>query len=296
MSTASSTEKDWTVISLLKTSADFLKQKGFSDARLAAELLLAHVLELQRVDLYVNFDRPVSPKELAQFRELFRRRLSGEPVQYILGQEEFFGLKFEVNPSVLIPRPETELLVEQVIDDFSGETGSILDIGTGSGAIAITLAKLLPQAQLTAVDICRKALEVAERNAMRHGVEARIRFLCLDALRLDFVSHFTQPFDVVVSNPPYIPLSEKESVPPDVRNFEPHLALFTDTGFEFYEKIARDARQLLRLGGRLYLELHADAQPKVQALLEEHGLQHLMFKKDYQGFVRLVRAELPVSA
>ncbi len=296
MSTASSTEKDWTVISLLKTSADFLKQKGFSDARLTAELLLAHVLELQRVDLYVNFDRPVSPKELAQFRELFRRRLSGEPVQYILGQEEFFGLKFEVNPSVLIPRPETELLVEQIIDDFSGEAGAILDIGTGSGAIAITLAKLLPQAQLTAVDICHKALEVAERNAMRHGVEARICFLCLDALQPDFVSHFTQPFDVVVSNPPYIPLSEKESVPPDVRNFEPHIALFTDTGFEFYEKIARDARQLLRSGGKLYLELHADAQPKVQALLEEHGFQHLMFKKDYQGFVRLVRAELPVSA
>jgi release factor glutamine methyltransferase len=218
------------------------------------------------------------------------------PVQYILGQEEFFGLKFEVNPSVLIPRPETELLVEQIIDDFSGEAGAILDIGTGSGAIAITLAKLLPQTQLTAVDICRKALEVAERNAMRHGVEARIRFLCLDALQPDFVSHFTQPFDVVVSNPPYIPLSEKESVPPDVRNFEPHIALFTDTGFEFYEKIARDARQLLRSGGKLYFELHADAHPKVQALLEEHGFQHLMFKKDYQGFVRLVRAESPVSA
>jgi release factor glutamine methyltransferase len=295
MSTVSSTDKDWTVISLLKTSADFLKQKGFSDARLTAELLLAHVLELQRVDLYVNFDRPVSPKELAQFRELFRRRLSGEPVQYILGQEEFFGLKFEVNPSVLIPRPETELLVEQIIDDFSGEAGSILDIGTGSGVIAITLAKLLPQAQLTAVDICSKALEVAQRNAARHGVEARIRFLCLDALQPDFASHFTQLFDVVVSNPPYIPLSEKESVPPDVRNFEPHIALFTDTGFEFYAKIARDAHQLLRSGGKLYFELHADAQARVRALLEEKGFQHLMFKKDYQGFVRLARAERPLS-
>lgn len=291
MSAVSSSEKEWTVVSLLKTSADFLKQKGFADARLTVELLLASVLGLRRVELYVNFEQPVSQKELERFRALFRRRLAGEPVQYILGQEEFFGLKFEVNPSVLIPRPETELLVEQVIDDFSGGAPSILDIGTGSGAIAIALAKSLPQATLAAVDVSNDALQVAQRNAERNGVMAQIQFLCLDALTPDFASRFSQPFDAIVSNPPYIPLSEKESVQPEARDFEPHLALFAKTGFEFYEKIASDARQLLRPNGKLYFELHADGSERVKAILRQQGFQNIAFEKDYQGFTRIAIAE-----
>lgn len=295
MSSVSSSEKEWTVISLLKTSADFLKQKGFSDARLTAELLLAAVLGLQRVELYMNFEQPLSQKELEQFRTLFRRRLSGEPVQYILGQEEFFGLKFEVNPSVLIPRPETELLVEQVIDDFAANAPSILDIGTGSGAIAVALAKSLPQATLTAIDISNDALQVAQRNAARHDVQARIEFLCLDALSPNFVSYFSKSFDVIVSNPPYIPLSEKESLQREVRDFEPYLALFTNSGFEFYEKITSDARSLLRAGGKLYFELHADGKEKVGAILEQGGFQNISFKNDYQGITRIAIAEQVAS-
>lgn len=295
MSAASAPEKEWTVVSLLKTSADFLKQKGFSDARLTVELLLASVLGLQRVELYVNFEQPVSQKELEEFRARFRRRLAGEPVQYILGQEEFFGLKFEVNPSVLIPRPETELLVEHIIDDFAGGAPVILDIGTGSGAIAIALAKSLPQASLTAVDVSADALQVAQRNAERNSAQSQIRFLCLDALSPDFASRFSQPFDAIASNPPYIPLSEKDSVQPEVRNFEPHLALFANAGFEFYEKISRDARKLLRPKGKLYFELHADGKEKVNAILEQNGFQNITFKKDYQGVARIAVAERAAS-
>ncbi|MCS7013767.1 MAG: peptide chain release factor N(5)-glutamine methyltransferase [Chloroherpetonaceae bacterium] len=293
MNQSNAPEKEWTVVSLLKTSADFLKQKGIDDARLSAELLLAEVLGLQRMELYLNFEQPISPKELEQFRGLVRRRLAGEPVQYILGWEEFFGLRFEVNPAVLIPRPETELLVESVLDDCDGATLSILDIGTGSGAIAVALAKSLPAVRIVAVDISVPALEVAQRNAARHGVESQIQFLVCDALQPDFAVQFPERFDVIVSNPPYVPLAEKENLQKEVRDFEPAIALFCPTGFEFYEKIATDALTLLKPKGKLYLELHADAAEKVGDVLKQKGFQNILFRKDYQGFRRIAVAELP---
>lgn len=293
MSQSSAPEKEWTVVSLLKTSAEFLKQKGIEEARLTAELLLADVLRMRRMDLYLNFEQPISSKELEQFRAMVRRRLAGEPVQYILGWEEFFGLRLEVNPAVLIPRPETELLVERVLDDYANASPTILEVGTGSGAIAVALAKSIPTAHVIAVDISEPALQVARRNAVRHSVESRIQFLTLDALQPDFAEKFSERFDAVVSNPPYVPLAERESLQKEVRDFEPAVALFCQTGFEFYEKLAADAPRLLKPSGKLYLELHADGAEKVQKILEQKGFQNITFKKDYQGVLRVAVAEAP---
>jgi release factor glutamine methyltransferase len=288
-------EKLWDVVSLLKTSADHFKQKGIDDARLNVELLLSHILALKRFDLYLNFDRPVSPRELEQFRGLVRRRLGGEPLQYIIGYEEFFGLRFKVDKRVLIPRPETELLVESVIDELGkpAEPMSILDVGTGSGCIAVALAKTLQSASITAVDVSEEALELAQENAALNGVSEKIRFLQADALSPDFAALFSapsKPFDALVSNPPYIPISEKNSLQKEVRDHEPERALFVKTGFEFYEKLSSDAQTLLKPKGLLAFELHADGGESVKAIAAKHGFQNLTLKKDYSGLTRILLA------
>ncbi len=287
-------EKAWDVVSLLKTSADFFKQKGIDDARLNVELLLSHVLKMRRFDLYLNFEQPITPSELQTFRDLCKRRMSGEPVQYILGEEEFFGLKFAVDKRVLIPRPETEQLVEQIISDApklsDGDSLRLLDIGTGSGCIAVALAKCIEHATLVAVDVSPDALNVAKRNAQTNDVAHKIEFRELDVLSATFAAQFSETFDVIVSNPPYIPEAEKATLQPEVRDHEPHLALFSKTGFEFYEKISSDARALLRDGGRLYFELHADGAEKTSEILTRNGFQDIQLLQDYSGMTRIAVA------
>ncbi|MBC8044251.1 MAG: peptide chain release factor N(5)-glutamine methyltransferase [Rhizobacter sp.] len=326
-------DKQWDVISLLKTSTAFFEDKQIDDARLTAELLLAHALRMKRMELYLAFDRPVSQKELESYRALCRRRAEGEPVQYITGEEEFFGYKFSVDRRVLIPRPETELLVEAILSDVAAkktlkataenksdlienddaesnlterelkeseaqendaEAASelmALDIGTGSGCIAISLAKKLPQVKMIAVDISEDALTVAAANAGRNSVSDRIEFRRSDALKSDFTKGFLHPFQIIVSNPPYIPQAEAGEMQKEVVNFEPHAALFTATGFEFYEKIARDAALLLASGGRLYFELHADAAPRVEKILDANGFAGITLRKDFSGILRIASAE-----
>lgn len=284
-------EKLWDVVSLLKTSADFLKQKGIEDARLNAEWMLAHVLKLKRFDLYLNFDRPVSPKEREQYREIVRRRLSGEPLQYILGETEFFGILLKVDKRALIPRPETELLVEEVINELARATSpvQILEVGTGSGCIAIALAKSLQGAQLTAVDISPDALALAKENAELTKTIEQIQFIEADALAPDFAQRFTEPFDALVSNPPYIPIAEKSTLQKELSH-EPERALFTQTGFEFYEKLCADAQTLLKPNGLLAFELHADGGEKVKSIAAQHAFKNITLKKDYSGHVRMLLA------
>lgn len=285
-------EKLWDVVSLLKTSSEFLKQKGIESARLNAEWMLAHVLGLKRFDLYLNFDRPVSPKEREQYRELVRRRLSGEPLQYLLGETEFFGIVLKVDKRALIPRPETELLVEEVINELAKIPSpiKILEVGTGSGCIAIALAKSLQGAQLVAVDISPDAFALAKENAESTKTIEQIKFIEADALSPDFAQRFAEPFDALVSNPPYIPIAEKSTVQKELL-YEPQQALFTQTGFEFYEKLCADAQTLLKPNGLLAFELHADGGEKVKNIATVHGFKNIELKKDYSGHVRMLLAK-----
>jgi release factor glutamine methyltransferase len=283
-------EKIWDVVSLLKTSAEHFKQKSISEPRLNAEHLLAFVLGMKRLELYLAFDRPVSNKELTAYRELAKRRLTGEPLQYILGEQNFYGLDFKVDRRVLIPRSETELLVENLIDKLPKSPQRILDIGTGSGCIAITLVKMVSECEVTAVDVSDDALAVAKANATLHGAHEKINFVSADALDKNFASSLGAPFNAIVSNPPYIPAAEKDSLQPEVRDHEPPLALFTQTGFEFYEKIAADAQTLLTSGGVLAFELHADGSEKVKAILEQNGFTQIELKNDYAGLPRMAFA------
>lgn len=290
-------EKQWDVVSLIKASSDFFAQKNIDEARLNSELLLAHTLNLKRFDLYLYFDRPVSEKERAEFRELCKRRLKGEPVQYITGEQEFFGYPFFVDKRVLIPRPETELLVEASIEALESlseaEEIRILDIGTGSGCIAITLAKKLANARITAVDFSKDALSIAAKNAEKNEVLDRITFVEADALSVDFSEQFKESFDLIISNPPYIPEREAETLQIEVRDYEPHMALFVAEGFEFYEKISRDAMALLKPGGHLFFELHADGAERVKSTLEDLKFCNIQILKDYSGILRMAWAQKP---
>jgi release factor glutamine methyltransferase len=252
-----------------------------------AELLLAHVLQCDQAALLTHPERLLSTSESDQLESLLKRRLASEPMQYITGSQEFFGLLFEVTPAVLIPRPETEHLVEAALEHIAPETNArIVDVGTGSGAIAVSLAHARPLAHLTAVDLSPAALEVARRNAQRHGVLDRVTFHQSNLL----ASVDGTDFDVVVSNPPYI--AEGEDLEPQVSNYEPHPALYAGpTGLEVYERLIPEARKVLKPGGWLLLEIGFGQQPAVEALLR--GWRSVSVVHDLQGIPRVLRAQNP---
>lgn len=265
-----------TVLEAIQRSTRFLARKGVDSPRLQAELLLAHLLKLPRMRLYLNFERALQPSEVEAFRELIRRRGQREPVQYIIGTTSFCGLELGVNPQVLIPRPETELLAErgwqflnqlsqvnnaaslpgpgagraEVVED--GLSVTALDVGTGSGCLAIALAVKCPGARVQAVELSAAALAVARQNAARHGVAERVEFLQGDGFSA--VPAGTT-FDLIVSNPPYIAAAELDTLQPEVRLHEPRLALAGGAdGLDFFRRLAAEAGPFLNLGGRLMLE------------------------------------------
>ena len=248
-----------------------------------AELLLAHVLRCDQVALLTHPERPLSASEATQYESVLMRRLRSEPMQYITGQQEFYGLAFEVSPDVLIPRPETEHLVEAVLKHVK-PNARIVDVGTGSGAIAVALAHALPRAQVTAVDLSPVALEVARRNAQRNAVSDRVTFLLSDLL----VAVEGADFDVIVSNPPYV--AEGEVLEPQVSNYEPRSALYAGpTGLEIYERLIPQARKRLKPDGWLMLEIGFGQQAAVKALL--HGWNALSLVPDLQGIPRVIQAQ-----
>jgi release factor glutamine methyltransferase len=250
-----------------------------------AEVLLAHVLGWDQAALLTHPERPLSPAQADRFESLLRRRLASEPIQYLTGAQEFFGLLLEVSPDVLIPRPETEHLVEAVLERFGREANArIVDVGTGSGAIAVALAHALPRSQVTAVDFSSAALEVARRNAQRHGVMERVRLLHSDLL----AAIDSADFDAVVSNPPYI--ADGELLEPQVSNFEPHSALYAGpTGLEIYERLIPQARRVLKPQGWLVLEIGHGQQPALEALLS--CWRAVRFLPDLRGISRVAEAE-----
>jgi release factor glutamine methyltransferase len=252
-----------------------------------AELILAHVLGCDPTALLTHPERMLSAKEAEQFETLLKRRLASEPVQYLTGTQEFFGLLFEVSPDVLIPRPETEHLVEAVLERFGREANPrIVDVGTGSGAIAVAIAHALPRSRVTAVDLYPPALTIARRNAERHGVIDRVTLWQSDLL----AAAGSTEFDVVVSNPPYI--ADGEVLEPQVANYEPRPALYAGpTGLEIYQRLIPQARTALKPRGWLIMEIGYGQQAALEALLG--GWREVIFIPDLQGIPRVVQAQKP---
>lgn len=267
-------------------------------ARADSEYLLLHIFrrtdpERNRAWLLAHGDHPTSGENRSEHRALIQRRLAGEPMQYITGEQEFYGLPFCVSPAVLIPRPETELLVERVVEWARRQAGEempaprIVDVGTGSGAIAVALARELPQAAITACDLSDAALSVARANAARNGVGCRIRFLCGDLL----APVAGETFDVVVSNPPYVAAADRDSLAVEVREHEPEMALFAGKdGLDICRRLFPAARGVLAAGGLLACEFGYGQDRAVRALLAETGFQAVEFIPDLRGISRVALA------
>jgi release factor glutamine methyltransferase len=309
---------DNSVRSLLKRGIARLREAEVSSFTLAAELLLLHVLGRDRTWLYANPEAMINDADANRFFNLIARRAAGEPTQHLTGKQEFWGLEFEVTPDVLIPRPETEHLIEVVLDRLAlrelragrsqktdGAGLQIADVGTGSGCIAIALAKELPAATFYATDISPSALAAAERNARRHAVADRIRFresnllgACPNSAPPSFVhglqatAHETRTFDLIVSNPPYIGRREAGSLPVEVRDHEPDTALYGgEEGYELYAPLITQAAKLLKPGGILVLELGHDSLPAVQPLLDAANWTNVGVTSDLAGIPRVLAAE-----
>jgi release factor glutamine methyltransferase len=260
------------------------------DAYRDAELLLLHTLNLPRTALILDPNRPLTETEQATYDRAIERRATGEPIQYITGEQEFYGLKLRVTPAVLIPRPETELLVEAVLERLpSNRPLRIADIGTGSGAISIALSVHRPQAQITTLDISPAALDIARENALTHAVADRIRFLESDLL--DAVAS-EPPFDAIVSNPPYVPETDRATLHPQVRDHEPATALFAGPdGLAIYTRLIPQAHAALPPGGLLALEFGHSQRDALAALLR--NWKDVVFLDDMQQIPRVVLAHRP---
>lgn len=254
----------WTVRRLLEWTEDFLRKKGVEAARLEAQILLAHALGCKKIDLYVRHEEEPPDDRRAAFRETIKKRAEGMPVAYLVGHREFYSLEFAVSPAVLIPRPETETLVMEALRRLKlMESPRVLDVGTGSGAIAVAIAKQHKAARLTAVDVSLPALTVAAGNAQRHGVSDRITFVEGDL----FGPVVGQTFDLVVSNPPYIADAEFASLDIGVRDFEPRAALAGGPdGLDLYRRIAADVSGFLSPGGAVLVEIGATQETAVREL------------------------------
>jgi release factor glutamine methyltransferase len=280
---------EWTVRRIIDWTTAHLKKHGSDTPRLDTEILLAHARGCRRIELYTRFDDVLSERERSAMRDLVRRRAQSEPVAYLVGHREFFGLEFQVTPAVLIPRPDTETLVVEILDLAKPLTAPrILDIGTGSGCIAIAAAVNQTTAQITATDASDAALTVARENAQKHQVLDRINFRSGD---LFGPIEQEELFDIIVSNPPYIADHEKETLQNDVRKYEPYEALFAGpSGFELLFRLIDEAPSHLVEGGTLLLEISPEQSAAVAGRMDSSGkYQDIRVVKDLPGLARVVR-------
>ncbi len=283
----------WSIKRVLLWAADDLKRRGNDSARLDVELLLGHVLGLDRIGLIMQSERPLSAGELARFRELFKRRRLGEPVAYLLGVREFYGLTLRVDARVLVPRPDSERLVEVALERTRARSmlGHALDLCTGSGCIAIAFARQRPTWSVTASDVSEDALAVARDNAHRTGAIRNLRLLHGSL----FSPVAGQRFDLVTANPPYIPAADIADLPADVRDFEPHLALDGGPdGLDLVREIAARGTEHLTPGGLLALEIAFDQGPRTADILRERGYGEVAIAKDLGGRDRVVSGYGPL--
>ena len=285
----------WNVQSIMTWSIDYLNKREIPSARLDVELLLAHTLSVSRIQLYVEYDRPLNEDEKSTFRELLKQRSEGVPIAYLTGVKEFMGFDFMVNPDVLIPRPDTETIVEYIIEHFTEDPVQCLEVGVGSGCIGLSLTKLRPNWQLTGWDISEAAVKVAQENANRLDVEAQVNFIVQDGL--DHTAWQGEQWDLVVSNPPYIGDHEHHDVDDGVKKYEPHLALFPGgDGLRFYEMFSQNAFSALKPGGSLIVEFGWQQAESVTAMLQRDQWQDVVVIKDLSGHNRGAIAKKPLLA
>jgi release factor glutamine methyltransferase len=281
----------WTIRSLLAWIAQDFSGLGISSPRLDAELLIGAALGLARVKLYLDLDRPLAPDELAKVRALVVRRRKREPVAYIVGEREFYRRSFEVTPAVLIPRPDTETLIERALELMPEDSPTrVLDLCTGSGAIAVTLAAERPQARVTATDLSAVALDVARRNAMRHGVAERSEFL-----EGDLFAPLTAAarFELIVANPPYIAEAEIDTLQAEIKEFEPRMALASGPdGLSHLQRLCARAAAFLPPGGAVLFELGQGQADRVREWLEAAGFVDVAAHKDLGGIERVVEGHV----
>jgi len=284
-----------TIHDILNESTKSLETVDIPSARLDAEVLLSFCLGCDRLEFYKNPDMKISEKQLAEFRKLIARRLQWEPVAYITGRKEFWSFTLEVNSSVLIPRPDTEVIVEEALTicrKIDSSEIKILDIGTGSGAIALALASEITSAKVVATDISEASLNLAQKNVAALGFKERIDFRQGDLFEL--VDGF---FDIIVCNPPYISAQEYEKLPTGVKDYEPRDALWAGkSGLEFYEKLIYQAADFLQKNGWLLLEIGAKQEAGVRGIMEASGCyDSIEMRRDYAGLPRVIKARRKVS-
>jgi len=296
MNTAATASSAPQLIDILRRSAAFLARNGVESARLDAEVLLANVLEMDRIQLYVQFDRPLAHDELERYRDALKRRARRMPVAYVTGCKEFMSLAFAVDTRVLVPRPDTEVLVEAVCDRLTAsgiDDPIIVDIGTGSGAIACAVSREVPGARVLATDISGDALEVAASNVASLGLEDRVFLGQGDLFEPTIGTEFAH-MDVLVSNPPYVPSGDIPSLAPEISRYEPRLALDGGPdGLDFYRRIAEGVPSRLTSRGFVALEVGDGQAAWVSEMLERAGLVDLEEIRDYSGAVRAVIGSAP---
>ncbi len=286
------------MIELLNATREFFVSKEFQNPRTNAELFLGHVLGCSRIDLYLKHDKPVTREEQNALRELIKRRLNREPPQYIVGETEFFGIRMRVAPGVLIPRPETEIVAEKAIDaarkliaERKKENFRILDIGTGSGCLAIAIASQVEEAVIDACDISEKGLDLALENAARAGVADRVHPRFYDIFSKKIPPVLQPPYAMMVSNPPYVADDEFDSLPPEIKDFEPKGALIAGAdGLRFYRRFAELADELLEEGGVLVVEIGAGQAADVCAIFQDI-FRNVQVFPDLASVERVVVAE-----
>ncbi len=278
------------ILKVLNQTALKFQEKEFSSSRLDAEVLLSAYLKTDRSGLYANSERLITDEEFNGFSNWVKRRQKKEPVAYITGRKEFWSLSFEVNPAVLIPRPETELLVEEILkvcSEMKGQKTEILEVGTGSGAISVAVASDFKKAHIVATDKSIEAIKVAGKNAVNNGVMERISFLHGNLFKT-----VSGKFDIIVSNPPYISEEEFERLPAEIRNFEPKGALLAGPdGTEFHYALIREGSHYLKSGGWLFLEIGAGQKGAVEDMLKKNKVyDSIGFRTDYGGIERVAMA------
>ncbi len=288
-------KEQWKIIDLIERSTRYLKEKGIENPRTSTEILLGFVLNLKRIDLYLNFDKVLLETELLKFRKVIKRRANKEPVQYITGSTEFMSLPFNINPNVLIPRPETEILVENVINIAKERWKkekiiNILDIGTGSGNIAVSLAKYIENSEVITIDINEEILEVAKANAKFNSVSKKITFENLSIF--DTSQNKFKNLHIIVSNPPYISSNEFPNLQDDVRLYEPEKSLHDyGDGLSFYKVICEKGKNWLTSNGMIFVEIGIGIGSIVFNLFKSYGFSDIKIIKDYQKIERVIYCE-----
>ena len=272
------------VLDLINFGAKELKQKKISSFRLDSELLLSKILNKKREEILINLDQDISPRCLFNYKQLITRRSKNEPIAYILEEKEFWSKFFYVSPDTLIPRPETELMVEKLVKIFKEKKLSILDMGTGSGCILISLLSELRNSKGTGIDISKNALTIAKKNLERHGMEEKIRLL-----NKSLDSKFYQKFDLIVSNPPYIASNELKNLNDDVKKYEPRIALDGgNDGLDLIKKVIYKTKYILKVKGMLALEIGNEQFKKVSKILIERNFKIEHIIKDYKANIRCI--------